>query len=223
MSHSFGTLSGPAIRVNQKGRLPRKSKKVKKGPVTRQEVVKIANRQIAKQSEKKYLSTLTSIAKDWNGSVLDLCNIAQGDTDGTRDGDELYVKSVRVKSLVSVADTYNICRTILFQWYDDTTPTGADILSNTYVGTINAPLAPYHHDLSSKFKILYDKTILLDTYHPYMLLDTGYITGGFKRKVQFSSGGTTGVNKIYLLQISDSGALTHPTMLAVAQVNFTDS
>lgn len=223
MSLSFGTLSGPAIRVNQKGRIPKKSKKPKKGPVTRKEVAKIANKQIAKQAEKKYHLATTTGAKDWAGACIDLTGIAQGDTDITRDGDELYLKSIRLKSLIQYADTYNACRTIIFQWYDDTTPTPGDVLSPTYVGGQQAPLAPYKHDLASKFKILFDKTILVDTYRPHAILDTGYITGGFKRRVHFTAGGTTGVNKLYLLQISDSGVSTHPTMIAVARLNFTDS
>lgn len=182
----------------------------------------LISKQISKRAEKKYFNGSYSLSSyDHNGTIRELTPIPQGDTDVTRDGDSLYLRSMRVNGELVLGDTTNIVRVIVFQWLETDTPVPANILSSTYVGTSNAPLAPYHHDSRRLFRILYDRKFVLNANRPNALYDTGYLRIP-KRKVSYIAGGTTGSNKLWVLLISDSGAVVHPTISVLSRATFND-
>lgn len=187
---------------------------------------KKVNKVVMKQSEKKYWDVATTaVSVDITGSITDLTSIAQGDTDQTRDGDQLYLRSIKGKAQIQVADTTNIVRFIIFQWYMDTNvvgsaPTVSQILQS--VGTAIGPMSGYNHDGRYNFRILYDRTCFLDTTDKVQCGLQWYINKGLRRKMQFHGGATGGKNKIYLLLLSDSGAATHPSVAYYNRTAYSD-
>lgn len=189
-------------------------------------VAKIADKRIVSHAEKKYFTTesLTAYTTiDFNGSITNISAVPQGDTDLSRDGDELYIRSMTVKFNWIVGDATNLVRTIVFQWLNNSTPTvsGTTGVLNA-VGLVGSPLEPYIHDQRSYFRILYDKTFQLTTNHSQQM-GTAYITKFPRKKISYSASGTTIVNGgLWLIFLSDSGAANHPSVIYKAKLNFID-
>lgn len=178
---------------------------------------------ITKTAEKKYWDTsVTSTPVSASGTVLDLTPIPQGDTDQSRDGDQLTLRSIQGRFQFIAADATNICRIIIFQWFIDTTVSGVSPLVDQVIQTISNPLASYNHDGRYNFRILYDRTFSMDTTDDLTASGRIYIYKGLRRKVQYHGGVTGGKNKIYILYISDSGAITHPSLTYYTRVTFSD-
>lgn len=180
--------------------------------------------------EKKYFQNYAAGTRDWSGVIHSVSDVAQGDSDVNRDGDSLYIKSLQIRYSIAVADTYNLVRLICFQWLDDDTPIPSDILSATYLGTAVAPLAPFHHDQRAKYRILYDSqpmalngTSNLVEVRTVMLKNRGKLGKKMVNQIRYTAGLTTGSNKLYILEISDSSAAAHPSFSTVARMNFTDN
>lgn len=184
----------------------------------------IANRQATKRLEKKYHLVGSSQDIDYSGSVFALSTITQGDTDLTRDGDSLYLRSINLKGCcqLDVLATSAIVRIMVVQWFDDSTPAVSDILSGSYLGTVNAPSSSYFHDQRNKFRVLYDRRVLLnDGNTECQIFDTKYLKPS-KRKIHFTAGTTTGSNKLWLVAVSDSIS-NLPTMNYVSRITFNDA
>lgn len=216
----------PAEKPVIKGKIGGRRRK-RKPALTRQEkaeVATIVNRKLTKRLEKKYhLQAGAGVNYDYNGNIVSLSSVAQGDTDTTRDGDSLYIRSIRLMGDITVADSTNLYRVIVFQWLDDTTPVASDVLSSTYLGTANACNASYHHDQRKKFRIMFDKRYVLDsTDNTRLLIDTKQLRP-FVRKIQYTAATTTGTNKIWGLFVSDSSAVSHPSLNYVSKMNFNDA
>lgn len=190
-------------------------------------ISRIVQTKLNASREKKFI--LTSRVGDsisYSGTIYALTNVAQGTTDSDRVGDRIYIKSVQVRWNMKIADVYNQCRVILFQWDQDNSGlTMQRLLAGTLVGTNNAPLAPYAHDFSKDRRILYDKSFILDGVDKVAETDTTYVTRGFMdRRIQYYSGSsTTGNGFLFLAVISDSSAINHPTLDFVAKVTYTDA
>lgn len=150
--------------------------------------------------------------------IADLSLITVGTTDQTRIGDEVYLRSFQFRYHFVVADSYNICRIIFFQWHQDDSPVAADILGDTAYPV----LSPYRKDTKGHYTILYDKTHALDTYHTVEHAK-GFISKAFKKKIRYDAGTTTGQNKLFFIHMSDSSAVTHPTLYLESQINYMDS
>lgn len=183
-------------------------------------------KQVANQSgEKKYFTVYSGGPQtvDSIGVVTSISNIGQGDTDVTRDGDQVYLRSIELTWNAIVADTYNFLRLIIFQWMPASTPTVSDILIPATGNPEQNYQMPYNHDGRFNFRILYDRTLQVsqDTYQSRQVTKK-YILKGFRHRIQYQAGTTDGNNKIYLLKISDSTAASHPTMMNVTKINFGD-
>lgn len=176
-----------------------------------------------KAGEKKFFATTSGGFQgiDWTGTITSISDVSQGDTDVTRDGDQIYIRSLEMSWEVAVGDTYNIVRLIVLQWFPATTPTISDILLTS--GNNDSVLSPYSHDTRFQFKVLYDRKIHVNTDRPNMSLRFRIWRNFRFRRIQYIGGGTTGQNKIYILKISDSGAVPNPTMANFAKMNFSDN
>lgn len=186
-------------------------------------------RWMATRQEEKYKDTSTAYAvQDYNATIVDLTNISQGDTDTTRDGDQVLPTRLELRGQLHGADATNTFRIIIFRWKSNSQstldPTYPDILQSVYAATSLAPLAPYYHDGRTLFDVLYDQKFDLAG----DVGNSNYVRG-FQANVhlknhpiQFTDT-NAGVNKLYMLYVSDSSAPTHPAIEYIARVFFTDS
>jgi len=83
--------------------------------------VQSAMNQIA---EKKYrANSIPATAVDFLGSLQDFtATIPQGDTDITRDGDQLFMRSFEILYDIIASDATNVLRVLLFIWKPTSTP-----------------------------------------------------------------------------------------------------
>lgn len=201
----------------------RRSSRSTRGVATKQYVKK----QIHKLSETKYFDALFSANVDSTGTVADMTNIPQGTTDSTRIGDKITLRGSILRLKISVSDAFNFIRVILFQWYPNTllsVPTVGTILFDTTTAD-RAITSPYVHDYQNQFKVISDKVyrgvlddsnmIAFRVMKPYMK----YV----KKTINFSAASVNGSNKLYMMAISDSGAITHPAVFAYWRIYYDDS
>lgn len=181
-------------------------------------------RVLTKAAEKKFhdVSQAGSVSVTSTPVLVDLSSISAGDTDQTRDGDQLTIRSIHLKYQLVAGDSTNIVRIILFQWFMDTAvagggPTAANILQST-----TNSMSSYTHDTRFQYKILDDKIVSLDTSSRDSYTLNRRIIKGFKKKIQFSAAGTSGTNKIYLLYMSDSAAAPDPGLIYYSRLTFSD-
>lgn len=155
-------------------------------------------------------------------TIVDTCAVPQGDTSITRDGDQLMASSLHIKYDWEGADSYNHCRLIVFQWYSNTTPVGADILDSSVVASSNAHMYPYNTSTATKYKILYD-SVRLTTAVSQPVTNMSQKKIKIPRpKIKFSPGTTTGTNKVYLCFVSDSAAAPNPNLTYHTKLNYRD-
>lgn len=171
-------------------------------------------------SEKKFIKA--DVSGDFTdvGVITSLCQIGVGDTDETRDGDTIKLRSIQgvLRALPGLTASLTIrttLRVVVFQWLQDTTPTMSQIMANSGGGTEFAPLVPYSHDTRHLFRILYDKIFQINGARNSVSHGTGHIVrffinmgllqkkGKAKSEVRFEASGLTAANKVYMLTIGD--------------------
>lgn len=160
--------------------------------------------------------------------------LSQSDTHYGREGDIITPTYFRFYGHVLAADTYNICRFILFQWMADnnvTNPSVADMFDQTQTtnsANATAPYIPYRRETLKLNHILYDSgPIKLSLASASYLNDNGLKQFDIKipkkklRKITAStSGAVSGVGQIYACLISDSGAITHPQIQWMSELRY---
>lgn len=189
----------------------------------------VAYNAMQKQQENKFhMHTELGVGIDLGGTLWSCTSVSQGDTDEGRDGDMLYLKKWTVNYSFTAGDGNNTVRFIAFQWKENDTyhvPLVTDILQ--IVGNAVAPLSTYLHDKEQgkNFGVLYD-----ETHHISANTGTEGIERSIdvplryaRRRVQFNSGSVGGSNKLYVLAISDSGAVPNPQLKFVSRIIYSDS
>jgi hypothetical protein len=181
----------------------------------RQEV----HKQLAKEFELKFVTQSSGVTVDYSGTAYLITNIAQADTDTSREGDQIRARRVRVHGICVVGDSYNVMRVALVRWRPATTPTLAELFETT--GSNIAPMSTMpQHDKRPSAIILKDKFLVLDTYHPTRKF---HFDLNLDWKIQFVAGSaTTQQDALYIVYISDSGAATHPSIVWEAKFEFID-
>lgn len=192
--------------------------------MTTKKVAKIARGVVIKQAERKYFITESVNAYtgiNFSGSITNFGLVPQGDTDQTRDGDALTLLSLQLKVSWTVGDAFNLVRTVVFQWMDNSVPGITSVLNST--GEIGTPLVSYVHDSRKSFRILLDRTYELDTAGKSTKVLSKVFTKFPCKQLMFSGASTTAVyGGLYMILISDSGVVTHPSIVYHAKLNFTD-
>lgn len=166
-------------------------------------------RVINRAAETKYhdnalaIQTLTTTV-----GLSDCLVISQGQTDLTRIGDAIQLKSVHLKYTI-VAGTGQLgpanCRMMVVQWFDNTVPTGADILANTAANS--AVVSDYNMDNIRRHKtlrVLYDKTHVIgsNTTAPAGHSVSKFLK--FNKNINYAAGGTSPCyGDIYFVNVSD--------------------
>lgn len=203
-------------------------KKIKKGNVfplmaTKQYV----KRTITSQMDDKHHPVSNSYSVSDAGTVVDISAIAQSaaqSTDLTRIGDDLTLKAIELRWQVRYDDTNNLVRIMIFQTKDtfSTAPEPSDVLRNLF-GTVRAPLAPLYFDARSRFKVLYDRLVTVGDQSPRSVARKVMIYPKklARKKIHFYGGSSTHkVGGIYLLMVSDSGGVSHPTVDFAGDIYF---
>lgn len=208
-------------------RRKRYSRRYKKKPMKWVASKRYVRTQLAKENEMKYFDTNDAFAVSDVSTIRQLSNIAQGTTDTSRVGDEVAMKFLRFKYTVKTeGDRYNLLRVIVFQWYTHSTyrvPTIAEILQST--ANSYAIHSPYIHDYRHSFGVLYDKVhrMVYDADNEAMIVNKKVPLKYAKKNIHFEAGTTDGANKLYLLVVSDSAAVNHPSILYYTRLWYTDS
>lgn len=181
---------------------------------------------IAKESETKYFDLLAVSNVDASGSLIRLTEVPIGQTDSSRIGDKLTMRAFQFRLQFGVADTYNVCRVIIFQWYPNTTlspPSGNSILSAT-LGTLTSFMSFYTHDYQNQFHILFDRIMYVDIDRNHQQTITKKINMKYAKKfINFTAGSIEGSNHLYMLLLSDSTAATHPGFNLRSRLWYDDS
>lgn len=181
-------------------------------------IIKICDTVLKRRMEKKYHVGSSYV---WNAASLidptttipySLTNVTQGNTDTTRIGDKLHVSALILRfnmhlyphNDASNGQTQAYFRIICFQWLENdayNTPTVSKLLESTSLN------APWNHDQSSSFFILYDKVHPMNSTKPSGLLTVPIIPKF--RRIDYNGGGTSGNKKIWLLIIGESKRRTY--------------
>lgn len=217
--------------MKKRGRkAPRRTARMTRKRATVGLIKKVINNQHEKHA---YVGAINTTAGS-GGTIIDFCNIAQGDSSTQREGDRLTIKSFILRFGLIAADTTQFCRLIIFQWLIDdtaTVPTPSHILNGTYINQPYATFAPFNKSNAGYvFVPLWDKQFSMTSgasssacKHALVKLTPRNFKKKAKAMIQYQSGATSGTGKIYGLFISDSGAVTHPTITGVGQVRFLSS
>lgn len=187
-------------------------KDMKRSYVTKEQVA----RMMQMKTELKHLDTnVAATAISTSGIIYALSDIPQGITDVTRIGDSALPKQLQLRWNIVGADTpSNILRCVVFRWKMNTAadvPTINEIFDSAFSG--NYVLAPLTFHDRARYELLMDKVWVSN---PNAASTTNTKTGSksmkmAKKAIEFQAGIVDGQNKIYLLIVSDSSAITHPT------------
>lgn len=216
-------------RRTRRGRMtkrPRRSKFFRK-----KSIKSLARRIVNFTHEKKYITADSlqilgsTIGQSWTAAIDCFSLVPQGNTDGERDGDRLYIRSLEIHIVCyGVTPATEAFRFIIFQWYPETTPTMSGTLSclNTASGSGTGEwLVPYNHDNRSQYRILRDVKFQLSSVGSQVQEKTLRIIKFPKRAIQFSAGSTTGSNHIYGAICSMNGN-ANAAIRFVYKFNFSD-
>lgn len=198
---------------------------------TMPEIKKVIKRMVRAPVEGKFFDTQFSLTATTSGQIFQMTNVPQGDTDQTRDGDQLTPTSLECRGEWLGGDSTNTCRFIIFKWKPTINSFFPSVATSTNgilqsVGGFS-PFAPYNHDIVVNGK---NATILWDQYFDIQTNTATTINKHFNftirkglSKMQFVSGGTSSTNQLCGLIISDSAALPNPGFVASFRLNYTDA
>lgn len=190
--------------------------------IAKAEAIKV----LKKRTELKYHNTQQYFGTlDLNGYIMDLSDMAIGNTDSTRNGDRVCPVSLRVRSRASpTADGFMTAglgqyRIIVFRWNRSTTPAVGDVLQNG-PGTPYGIIAQYQHDQRNEFNILYDHVVQCTTDN------YGYSSKYLRlapKQIDYTAAGTQGSFKLYAIIINDKALAYSPVQPAMDfRLNYTD-
>lgn len=200
-----------------------KSSKKEEKAITKSQVKQMIKSTLKDVQELKIHIVQNTEFVSYSGSIIDCSSIAQGDSDITRDGDRIQIMEWSFRWVAYPADTSNLLRVVLFQYVPDSalgSPTASQVLQTT--GATTAPISYRSIDFVKNVKILYDRTLSTDTYHLVTQAIPVTIRKFSDKQMQFT-GATSRTNGLFALFISDSAAVTHPTILYYSAVRYTDS
>lgn len=168
-------------------------------------------------------------------SYVHLTGLNQGDAHGQRDGRRVNLRSLHMRYRLEQADNpYNYVRIVIFRRPvgDDDNPDWAEIFDNSAPANLDFMNPLRQEAYRSKYRIYYNRLHRLKTEDVggVSVAAVKYGTVRLKLKdipVQYS--GPTNVqaavekNQMWMAVVSDSGAVSHPTMDYHLIVSFTDS
>lgn len=231
-------------------RTRRGARKPQKRSYTRQQkaIKSEVKRALIRKGETKYLpifSSSAAVAASTAGVFTSLTQIDQGPSQNNRIGNQVTLKKISFRMSIvpaenPAADTYNRVRVMIFKWKEDdgvNTPALGEILDSTSTSAGILPVEwPLNHVTRRDYTIIYDKVFTLNP--TFAFNSSGVATGDFSRaesrtinvnrklsgEVMFNggSGVFTGHGKVYLLVVSDSAAVPHPSYAFAGNIFYKD-
>lgn len=202
-----------------------KAKRARLNPAVKSQISYAVRRTLAKREEVKVHDYSIATGIDNAGTVFPLSAVLQGQTQATRIGIQLNPKDLDMRFILTHGDASNIMRLVVFQFHNDDqtfTPGASTILDPTAVTAGNGVMAPYNNQNKDEFRVLMDRTYVLEA--GAGLVKKCYTTLRQRmRKIDYNGTATHGAENLYLLVISDSAAVTHPTITGESRLHFTDS
>lgn len=159
-----------------------------------------------------------------------LTAIAQGDTDITRDGLQINVKSIQVKGQIymnlggGVTQSQSV-RMIIFRdnnYLNGTVPNPSMVLESGPFGTSDAPFAMRNRRERERFKIIYDKLFTFSNNGTNTQVFNIYRRVNTKTTYADITNSAYGKNTFWLLLVSGQDT-SLPTANVISRVSFTDS
>lgn len=196
--------------------------------IKRKRAQKLSRRAVALTHETRYLlsdAAATSLSTTPSFTVLNL--MQQGDTAGTRDGNKIYLQSVDLRVQLIVADTTNLVRMLLV--YDRqsnaSNPSAVGIANILDVpAAASQALGPQLIPTKRRYNILLDRIFTLDLVDKYTWMIHKHIKINKYTEYNGNAGTVADIitGGLYLIFISDSTAVSHPTMQFTAKLFFKD-
>lgn len=191
------------------------------------EVIKVEKqvRDLTFASEIKYTNTDFAQGISTVGVVYPLNLVATGNTNLTRIGKDINVKSVFMRTTITAADNTNVLRYIIFRDSENhgVVPGLADLLDQTGGFGAIPTVAPLNMTNAKRFKVYFDRSYGVESAGGNEI-DKVYRKLNFK--AHYIGNGATqsdlGKNSLYLLVVSDSNAISHPPVAVGVRVKFTD-
>ncbi len=212
--------------------MARRFRRFRNGKKLNKREVKQVKNLISRVQEKKHrLEYSTGSSAHSTGQIIDLLDLSQGDTNYTRDGDELMLKSLKFRFHLlreSGSTLGDSVRMILFQWKPDNAqdvPTIGQILEDSTNVPYLSPIDTHHKD---KFNVLMDRLTLLSPLGTTNERKSFWKTVNMKRvikRVRYNPGASTGKNLVYLMLIgTQSSAGAEETFVRYyGDISFSDS
>lgn len=169
----------------------------------------------------EHLQRADATGVDYSGSIVDLTNAV------VLGGDMMAPSSLILRYAWDAGDSTNTCRVIVFQWNAsaaDDAPAVADILDATNINTSTAPFAFPERDNRQLYKILFDKVYAVNTNDARHVIDSVKFDRAAlpARMTGTDSANTVDIKKIYVLWISDSAAVSHPSITYASRFLYHD-
>nr|WAE42296.1 MAG: capsid protein [Cressdnaviricota sp.] len=210
-----------------------KSKSKKRSTKVSSSVKRYVKHEIRIVQEPKYFQKqqTTYAGFDWSGtnpSPISVSSVPQGDTDSQRDGDKLRMFGLQFRYSVVFNPAFGLdfiqnCMVVVFQWFPNSIPALSQILANINFSSVVAPFSFINWDQRDQFKILYKKVHCTSYYSEQAYSREKFIRNFKHKNIQYSSGGVTGTNMIYVCFLSDAGASALPTYCYQTRLLYTDS
>lgn len=161
------------------------------------------------------------------GTVVTLVWPSRGTANDQRVGDNIYVRSMWIDYSFAVADTYNLCRITIIQWYVNSTVT-APTAGAIYDAYGDYPVyAPFNPESKQLFKVLYDKVHTVSSNGREVVHRRLRLTRNFLRTLRITEDNVTSnciwKGEIYAILSSDSSVTPSPAFVWTTRVNFTDA
>lgn len=191
-------------------------------PRQKQEVQRVAARAAGKVVElKEHLQRADAAGVDWSGTIQDLTNGV------TVVGDTISPSSLILRYAWDAGDSTNTVRTIIFQWNGSAvgdTPLVSDILESLNINTSTAPFAFPDRNSRQVYKILYDRVYAINTNDNRHVIDSVKLDRSSlpSKMTGNDASGTVDYKKVYALWISDSSAVSHPSITYASRFLYHD-
>lgn len=220
-----GYSQASQFEVSQSQRMPPKKKaRLNTQPslraLVKQEINRVADKKVSLVS-----SPSTGTLVNASGTLVNMTALIRGNGSvNSFEGDSVQPLSFLMRYGWQIADSYNYCRVILFQWNGASAPSVDAILdtTGTLLGTGAAPFAEKQWDTRKSYKIYYDRVHLLDASHPESY-EKVYVKLPNAKPTQFLYGtDVVQTGGIYLILLTDSTATAHPSIKYAAQLLYTD-
>lgn len=194
-------------------------------PAQRKEVKAMTSKTLKTNTEKKFKFDDFQLFAGDTGAVTRLDGIAVGVDSDERIGREIRYSELELRMRSIYADDVcNLVRVLIFIWKEESTPSVAQILN---IGTQNTVpyLANYNPTYMKNYHILSDK--VMDVTKSGIACEYKKYTKRWKNGLpsRFVGDVATSLstnNNLFLLCITDSGVIPHPTLDVAYKLSFMD-